>query len=209
MFTWSKATRAPALPALALAALIAASGCVRQEFTTTTKGTSLTEVRQGLKPPRGTKRVTEDVDGLLVGHRLMAAGEYELALKAYTRAAGDQGLSADVLSALGSANLHLGRLNQAEELLRLATTKDDRFVPAWNNLGVVLRTQGRIAEAAQIFRLAYGLDNGNSEEIRQNLSKIIAIQEKTGYDPKREKENFELVRRGNGSYQLLSTPKSG
>ena len=27
-----------------------------------------------------------DVDGLIVGHRLMAAGEYELALKAYTRA---------------------------------------------------------------------------------------------------------------------------
>ncbi|MEM7438976.1 MAG: tetratricopeptide repeat protein [Pseudomonadota bacterium] len=162
-----------------------------------------------MKAPRGTKKVTEDVDGLLVGHRLMAAGEYELALKAYTRAAGEQGLNVDVLSALGSANLHLGRMNQAEELLRLATTKDDSFVPAWNNLGVVLQAQGRHAEAAQIFRLAYGLDNGNSDSIRANLTKSLAIAKKTEYDPTKDKNSFELVRRGNGSYMLLSTPKSG
>ena len=31
-----------------------------------------------------------EVDNLVVGHRLMAAGEYELALDAYTRAAADQ-----------------------------------------------------------------------------------------------------------------------
>ena len=54
------------------------------------------------------------VDGLLVGHRLMDAGEYELAHKAYTRAAVTQGLTADVLAGLGSANLALGRLGTAE-----------------------------------------------------------------------------------------------
>ena len=62
-----------------------------------------------------------DIDGLIVGHRLMAAGEYELALRAYTRAAAQQGLNVDTLSALGSANLKLGRLGQAERLLRRAT----------------------------------------------------------------------------------------
>lgn len=209
MSTWFRATRPLPRFAFVLVAALATSACFREELSVTTKGDSLTEVRQGLKAPRGTKHVTEDVDGLLVGHRLMAAGEYELALKAYTRAASEQGLTVDVLSALGSANLRLGRLNQAEELLRLATAKDDSFVPAWNNLGVILQTQGRIAEAAQIFRLAYGLDNGNSEEIRQNLLKINAIAEETGYDQTKENHNFELVRRGNGSYQLLSTPKSG
>ena len=56
-----------------------------------------------------------DTDGLIVGHRLMAAGEYELALDAYYRAAAQQGLNVDTLSALGSANLRLGRLGQAEQ----------------------------------------------------------------------------------------------
>ena len=45
-----------------------------------------------------------DIDGLLVGHRLMSAGEYELALKGYTRAASQQGLNVDTLSALGWAD---------------------------------------------------------------------------------------------------------
>jgi hypothetical protein len=35
----------------------------------------------------------------------MAAGEYELALKAYLRAAAEHGLNVDTLSAIGSANL--------------------------------------------------------------------------------------------------------
>ncbi|MDO8881688.1 MAG: tetratricopeptide repeat protein, partial [Pseudotabrizicola sp.] len=36
----------------------------------------------------------DSVDGLIVGHRLMAASEYDLALKAYLRAAGEQGFTA-------------------------------------------------------------------------------------------------------------------
>ena len=46
---------------------------------------------------------------MTVGHRLMAAGEPELALKAYLRGAGEVGINADVLSSIGSANLALGR----------------------------------------------------------------------------------------------------
>jgi len=83
-----------------------------------------------------------DIDGLIVGHRLMAAGEYQLALDAYTRAAGQQGLNVDTLSALGSANLRLGRLGQAERLLRRAVAEDAGFAAAWNNLGVILMEQG-------------------------------------------------------------------
>ena len=184
------------------------AGC-SQTLTTTTKANSLTEIRHGVRAPAGTKRVTEDVDGLLVGHRLMASGEFELALKAYTRAANEQGLNADVLTALGSANLKLGRIRHATELLRLAVDKDPKFVPAWNNLGVALQAQGEYADAERIFRLAYGLDNGNSEEIRQNLTKVIAILEKTSYSDGTEKQKFELVRRGNGKYLLLNTPNSG
>ncbi len=147
----------------------------------------------------------ESVDGLIVGHRLMGAGEYELALRAYTRAAAERGLNADVLSALGSANLRLGRLGQAERLLRRAIEEDGSFPAAWNNLGVILMESGRAPEAAQVFRRAFALDNGDSEAIRDNLRLALAKTENPGYDPGNE-ENFELVRRGAGDYVLLNAP---
>ncbi|KAB7613468.1 tetratricopeptide repeat protein [Amylibacter sp. SFDW26] len=153
-------------------------------------------------------RIDEAVDGLIVGHRLMAAGEYELALKAYIRAANTKGLNADVLSALGSANLKLGRLGQAKKLLKKAVEKDEEFVPAWNNLAIVLSSEGNLQEARRAFQLAFGLDNGESEEIRKNLTKVIAKIEKTSYDaPNKNNNEFDLVRRGNGRYLLLRTAK--
>lgn len=166
----------------------------------------LESLNQGPPPPPGTETVTEAVDGLIVGHRLMAAGEFELALKAYTRAAGDHGLNVDVLSAIGSANLKLGRLGQAKTMLELALEKDDTFVPAWNNLGVVLASLGENGEAERVFRLAFALDSGNSAEIQSNLTKAIAKLENTQYSVEQEQQDYELVRRGNGRYLLLSAP---
>jgi|GEM_PF-360166 len=154
-------------------------------------------------------RIDEAVDGLIVGHRLMASGEYELALRAYSRAANTNGLNADVLSALGSANLKLGRLGQAKRLLKQAVERDDEFVPAWNNLGIVLSSEGNLQEARRVFQLAFGLDNGDSEEIRKNLTKIIAKIEKRSYSVDNKNNNdFDLVRRGNGRYLLLRTAQT-
>lgn len=147
-----------------------------------------------------------DIDGLLVGHRLMAAGEYELALKAYTRAAAQQGLNVDTLSALGSANLKLGRLGQAETLLRRAVDEDPDFAAAWNNLGVVLMERGQIGEAAEVFRRAYATDNGNSDQIRENLRLALAKRDDPGYVLANEDELFQLVRRGAGDYVILAAP---
>jgi tetratricopeptide (TPR) repeat protein len=137
-----------------------------------------------------------DIDGLIVGHRLMAAGEYQLALDAYTRAAGQQGLNVDTLSALGSANLRLGRLGQSERLLRRAVELDPDFPPAWNNLGVLLMEKGDVAEASEVFRRAYATDNGNSDQIRDNLRLALARLESSSYQVVNEDINFELVRRG-------------
>lgn len=149
--------------------------------------------------PAGAK----NVDGLIVGHRLMAAGEYELALKAYYRAAAEQGVSVDVLSAIGSADLKLGRLGQAERYLRQAVKKDETFVPAWNNLGVVLMETGKVAEAARVFRIAYGLDAGKTDAIQQNLTLALAKVENISYDAP-DDANFALMRRGQGDYLLLA-----
>ncbi len=149
--------------------------------------------------------IPEAVDGLIVGHRAMATGEYEIALRAYHRAAAEQGPTVDVLSAIGSANLRLGRLQQAEQDLRRALERDETFVPAHNNLGVVLAEQGKWGEASLHFRTAFAFDSGRSEEIRDNLSLSIEKSAETVYD---DGEAFQLLlmRRGSGRYLLLSTP---
>jgi len=137
----------------------------------------------------------------------MAAGEYELALRAFTRAAGQQGLTVDILSALGSANIGLGRLGQAEKLLRRATDKDDAVPEAWNNLGVVLMERGEYAEAAQIFQRAYALDDGQSDSIRDNLRLALAKSANSGYDNAvNEEQNYKLVRRGSSDFLIRSIP---
>ncbi len=143
-------------------------------------------------------------DGLIVGHRLMESGEYELALKAYMRAAGEVGINADVLSAIGSANLQLGRLGQAEQILRRAIKEDPTSVPALNNLGVVLMEQGKPAEARLIFQQAFAQDSGETDSIRENLRLAIAQSEANVYEEPQQEPNFSLVRRGQGQFVLLS-----
>lgn len=155
--------------------------------------------------PTGSPAGEEAPDGLIVGHRMMANGEYELALKSYTRSAAQQGLNADTLSAIGSANLKLGRLKQARKFLEEAVKKDENFVPAWNNLGVVHASLDDPENAHQAFRAAFALDNGKSEEIWQNL--LLAIDNlENKKTPAAEITNFRLVRRGNGRFLLLETP---
>lgn len=158
--------------------------------------------RVGPPPPPGTVQIQEAVDGLIVGHRLMAAGEFELALAAYTRAVEAQGLTSDVLSAIGSANLRLGRLGQAEKFLQTAVERDPDFVPAWNNLGVVQMNRGKPIEARASFERAFALDNGNSDQIRSNLILAIELSRQNSAEFP-EQADFLLVRRGNGRYLLL------
>jgi tetratricopeptide (TPR) repeat protein len=155
------------------------------------------------RPPGAAGR-GQGEDGLIVGHRLMAAGEHELALRAYLRAAGEEGINIDTLSALGSANLALGRLGQAEQLLRRALETDPRYVPALNNLGVVLMERERPGEARVIFQQAFALDSGQSDSIRQNLRLAIAETEGKVYDTPEEAPAFSLMRREKGQYVLLS-----
>lgn len=156
--------------------------------------------------PFGIDSRGQGVDGMTVGHRLMEAGEYDLALKAYLRGASEVGISADVLSSIGSANLQLGRLGQAEKILRRALELDPDFVPALNNLGVVLMEQDKYGEARVMFQKAFALDSGETDSIRENLMLAIAKSEATVYDPTQEQEKggFRLVRQEKGKFVLLS-----
>ena len=147
-----------------------------------------------------------EIDGLLVGHRLMDAGEFELALQAYNRAAAQQGINVDTLSAIGSANLGLGRLGQAERWLRRAVEMDPTYAPAWNNLGVVLMERGKVAEASEVFRRAFAADNGNSDEIRENLRLALAKLENTDNNANQENQDFNLIRWGPGEFVDTTEP---
>jgi Flp pilus assembly protein TadD len=147
----------------------------------------------------------EAVDGVEVGNRLMAASEYELALDAFTRAALDQGMTPEILTGLGTANLGLGRLGQSEKLLRRAVVAAPDWPEAWNNLGVVLMEMGEIAEATQIFRKAYALDNGESDSIRDNLRLALAKSENSAIN-EAENEDYKLVRRGSSEFLIRKTP---
>jgi Flp pilus assembly protein TadD len=147
----------------------------------------------------------EAVDGVEVGNRLMAAAEYELALDAFTRAALEQGMTPEILTGLGTANLGLGRLGQSEKLLRRAVVAAPDWPEAWNNLGVVLMEQGEISEATQIFRKAYALDNGESDSIRDNLRLALAKSENSAIKEP-ENEDYKLVRRGSSDFLIRKTP---
>ncbi|MEO1138632.1 MAG: tetratricopeptide repeat protein [Pseudomonadota bacterium] len=153
----------------------------------------------------GISKRGEAVDGMLVGHRLMAAGEYELAISAFSRAAIDEGMTADVLAGLGSANLGLGRLTTAEKLLREAVEKDEKSPEIWNNLGVVLLEKGENAEAEQMFKRAYALDNGESDSIRDNLRLVLAKSENSLYTEEVE-QDYKLVRRGSSDFLIRNIP---
>ena len=148
--------------------------------------------------PRG-----EAVSGIDVGHRLIAAGEYELAIKAFNRSALEQGINAEILSGLGTANLGLGRLNRAEMLLRRATTEYDPYPEDLNNLGVVLMEKGENAEAVQIFRRAFALDDGESTLIRDNLRLALAKSENSVSVDENQSE-YKLVRRSSSDYVIRS-----
>lgn len=187
------------LPALAVLLVLAA--CSQSGF-----GGGLGFAEKANRPP-AVNGHQKGVDGLLVGHRLMEAGEYDLALKAYLRAAAEQGINVDVLSAIGSANLKLDRLGQAEQILRRAVELDPSFVPAQNNLGVVLMERGKVGEARVVFQQAFALDSGETDSIRENLKLAIAQSEGAVYSEPQDgpaEPKYNLMRRGTGEYVLLT-----
>ncbi len=144
-------------------------------------------------------------DEITVGNRLMAAGEYELALDSFARAALDQGMTTQILTAMGTANLGLRRLGQAETLLRRAVKDNPDWPVAWNNLGVVLVEKGEYPEAAQVFKRAFALDNGESDAIRDNLRLALAKMENP-VNTTAEEQEYTLEQQGDGQFKLRKLP---
>jgi len=144
-------------------------------------------------------------DGVVVANRLMQAQQYELALDALTRAALEQGMTGEILTGMGTANLGLGRLGQSEQLLRRAVEIEPDWPEAWNNLGVLLMETGEITEAQNVFRKAFALDDGQNDSIRDNLRLALA---KTENDVNNavQNEEYKLVRRNRSDYLIRKIP---
>jgi Flp pilus assembly protein TadD len=149
----------------------------------------------------------EGVDDVEVGHRLIAAGEYELAIKAFNRAALDRGeLDAEILSGLGTANLAMGRLGQAEPLLKRAVEEDDAEPVDFNNYGVLLMEQGKTRQAVRYFQRAFALSNGENIAIRDNLRLALAKSENSATTEVQKSSEYKLVRRGKSDFVIRPVP---
>lgn len=160
---------------------------------------------EGVNTPPPVAAFEGDVDQMIVGDRLMEAGEYELALRAYIRDAANDGFEPIHLMAIGSANLALGRLGQAETQFREATQALPEEPVAWNNLGVVLMEREEYGEAEQVFRRAFALDSGRTDSIRENLRLASARLENRAYTPPSEESRFGLENRGGGRFLLIDS----
>lgn len=156
-----------------------------------------------LTPP-GIADQGHSVDPMIVGDRLLRSGEPELALRAYSRAGQSRGFTPEVMLAVASSNLALGRLNQAERQLREILEVEPNNAGAWNNLGVVLMERQEYGEAKRVFERAFALDSGQSPEIRENLRIALAKMEKPEYND--DQTAFTLVRAGQGVFHLTQTP---
>lgn len=149
----------------------------------------------------------EGVASVEVGHRLLAAGEYELAIQSFNRAALERGtLDAEILAGLGTANLGLGRLAQAEKLLKRAVEQDDAQPVDYNNYAVLLMEKGRTAEATEYFKRGFALSNGENIAIRDNLRLALAKSQNSVTTTEQKPSDYKLVRRGNSDYVLQPTP---
>ncbi len=149
----------------------------------------------------------EGVDDVEVGHRLIAAGEYELAIKAFNRAALDRGeLDAEILSGLGTANLAMGRFGQAEPLLKRAVEEDDAEPVDFNNYGVLLMEQGKTRQAVRYFQRAFALSNGENIAIRDNLRLALAKSENSATTEVQKSSEYKLVRRGKSDFVIRPVP---
>ena len=149
----------------------------------------------------------EGASSVEVGHRLVAAGEYDLAIKSFNRAALERGtMDAEILSGLGTANLGLGRLGSAEALLKRAIEEEDAQPVDYNNYGVVLMERGRTAEAVEYFKRGFALSNGENTAIRDNLLLALAKSENSVTTEEEKTSEYKLVRRGNSDYLIRPSP---
>ncbi|MEM9050005.1 MAG: tetratricopeptide repeat protein [Pseudomonadota bacterium] len=145
-------------------------------------------------------------DPIEVGRDLLAAGEAELALVLFQEALAADPRSYEAMLGLGVASQRLGRMAQAERFFEQAVAVAPENAMAWNNLGVTRYERGNFFGAREALRTAFALDGGRSRQIQTNLT-ITEFVVPDRVDLDAVQAEFQLVRTGDGTYQLLDQTK--
>lgn len=122
------------------------------------------------------------------------------ALAHYTAAAGHAGLTPDVALGLARANIGLGRLNQAEALLRPVAAARQDAAEVQSEYGRLLLRLDRPADASRVLRLAFAL-NPEDTLVQAALTESLARMDSMGYADDNENA-FILGHEGGGLYTL-------
>ena len=115
-----------------------------------------------------------------IGHLYRYRGDLDLAASWYERAIEDDDDEASSYIFLGAVRARQGKLDEAESIHRKATTCTNGLIEeAFHNLGLVLRGQMKLSEAAECFRRAIEIDPGYTDAI-EALEDVTRSQEIRG-----------------------------
>jgi uncharacterized protein HemY len=109
-------------------------------------------------------------------------------------------MTTEVRLSVASADIVLGRLGQAERLLREILEEEPEHAGALNDLGVVLLKRGEVGEAERVLRAAFALQA--SPEILANLRVAATRLEARTYPEPDDDDAFTLTRHPGGVYEL-------
>ncbi len=119
-----------------------------------------------LSEPERRARVTE---ALAQGEELRKTKEYDKSVDVLVEALQYGIDKAKVYFRLGNVYFDAGKLDHAEYAYRRAIEEDPNHVNAHHNLSVVVRKQGKIAEAVRLHRHANRLALKNPQQVQLSL----------------------------------------
>lgn len=141
---------------------------------------------------------------LSVGKRLLAAGEPDLAIKAFLRSINNEGVSAQAMTGAGIGYQRQGLLTTARRYFEQATRLAPNSTITHNNLGVVLYQMKEYYSARDEFRLAFAVSNGANELAENNLNRVEATIAAVEVVPETDYAiSHDVVRLGGGEFRLV------
>ena len=135
---------------------------------------SITLYRHAIAVTRG-----NDVALTNLGIALDDGGRTDEAMRCYGEALRINPDNARAHYQVGKALGPMGRLREAETHLNRAIELKLQFAPAWLNLGVVYRLEGRTEEAIRCFRDGLALDPRNAQA-KRDLEALLAPRKEAG-----------------------------
>jgi tetratricopeptide (TPR) repeat protein len=118
-------------------------------------------------PPRAVADFDRAVGLMRAGNKAEAELEFQQLAAGYPAFAGP-----DIN--LGILYRKDGRLDESEQVLKAATTRNAASAAAWNELGVTLRLRGQFQEAAAAYEHAIAAD-GNFAPAHRNLGVVLDL----------------------------------